>query len=229
MTRTILSVTLLSALLVGSLAAQSTPKKAKGKPRPVPAAQPEVPAAPVAPEPPPAPKPKPRVRIDTSYGPIVVELEAELAPRTVENFLDYVKAGHYTDTIFHRVIKGFMIQGGGHLQDMTEKPSRGPIPNEAARTFKAGLRNVPGTLAMARLTDPHSATAQFYINTAENRSLDHTAETPELMGYCVFGRVVEGMENVQKIEQVRTVWRKGFQDVPEYAVRIKGAEILPEK
>ncbi len=174
-------------------------------------------------------KPKPRVRLETSYGPVVLELEPELAPETVANFLRYVKEGHYAGTIFHRVIPGFMVQGGGLREDLTEKPTHAPIPNEAPATFKAGLKNVPGTVAMARQNDPQSATAQFYINTNANPDLDHKSLTPEGYGYCVFGRVVEGMENVLKIEKVTTVWRRGMQNVPEYAVRIRAAELLPEK
>jgi cyclophilin family peptidyl-prolyl cis-trans isomerase len=174
-----------------------------------------------------APKAKPRVQIITSYGPIVVELEPDLAPRTVENFLRYVKEGHYAGTIFHRVIAGFMIQGGGLLPDLTEKPGHDPIPNEAAATFAAGLKNTRGTLAMARTDEPDSASAQFYINTADNAILDHKDGTAAGFGYCAFGRVVSGMEAVDKIEKVNTILRKGQQNVPEYAVRIKSVEILP--
>ncbi|MCE1228314.1 MAG: peptidylprolyl isomerase [Firmicutes bacterium] len=178
------------------------------------------------PAPPPAPKPKPRVRLDTSYGPIVVELEPEIAPITVANFLRYVNEGFYAGTVFHRVIPGFMIQGGGMAPDLIEKPTHGAITNEAPATFKAGLKNLVGTLAMARTPDPHSASSQFFINTADNASLDHTARTAEGMGYCVFGRVVEGMDVVLKIEKVTTVWRRGMQNVPEYPVFIKKAEAL---
>jgi cyclophilin family peptidyl-prolyl cis-trans isomerase len=170
--------------------------------------------------------PKPKVRIDTSYGPIVVELEPDLAPKTVANFLAYVKAGHYAGTIFHRVIPGFMIQGGGLTESMAEKPTLAPIPNEAERTFKAGLRNARGTLAMARTADPDSAMAQFYINTVDNASLDFRSATPEGIGYCAFGRVVSGMEAVDAIEKVRTVWRRGQPNVPDYPVKIKGVELL---
>ena len=168
--------------------------------------------------------PKPRVRIDTSYGPVVVELEPALAPKTVENFLRYVKEGFYRDTIFHRVIEGFMVLGGGYLQDMTEKPTHEPIVNEASAAFKGGLRNVKGTLAMARTSDPNSASAQFFINTYDNAKLD-PKEGAEA-GYCVFGRVVDGMAAVDKIERVHTVWRHGMPNVPEYPVRIKDAEEL---
>jgi cyclophilin family peptidyl-prolyl cis-trans isomerase len=175
----------------------------------------------------PAPLAKPRVQLMTSYGPVVVELEPELAPQTVANFLQYVKDGHYKGTIFHRVIDGFMIQGGGLLENLDEKPSRAPVTNEAPLTFKAGLKNTRGTLAMARTDSPHSATAQFYINTVDNKSLDHRDVSPEGYGYCVFGRVVSGMEVVDKIEKVRTEWRKGQSGVPQYAVRIKDAVLLP--
>jgi cyclophilin family peptidyl-prolyl cis-trans isomerase len=174
-----------------------------------------------------APAAKPRVKFVTSYGPVVVELEPGLAPRTVENFLRYVKDGHYAGTIFHRVISGFMIQGGGMLPDLTEKPAGEPIHNEAAETFAAGLKNTRGTIAMARTDEPDSATSQFYINTADNVSLDHKDKTTAGYGYCAFGRVVSGMEAVDKIEKVNTVLRKGQQNVPEYAVKIKSAEILP--
>ena len=167
-----------------------------------------------------APKALPRVRLETSYGPILLELEPEKAPRTVANFLAYVKAGHFAGTIFHRVIPGFMIQGGGLTEAMVEKPSQPPVPNEAAL---GGLKNLAGTLAMARTDDPDSAMAQFFINTDDNPALD---PKPGEAGYTVFGRVVEGMENVAKIEQVRTVWRRGMQNVPDYTVRIKAATLL---
>ena len=172
--------------------------------------------------------PKPRVRLDTSYGPVVVELEPDVAPETVANFLRYVNEGFYTDTIFHRVIDGFMVQGGGLLKDMTEKPCHDPIHNEARMALRAGLKNTRGTLAMARTEDPDSASAQFYINTANNPDLDPVESDPKSAGYCVFGRVVSGMAAVDKIEKVHTVWRHGMQNVPEYPVRIKSAEVLPE-
>ncbi len=182
-----------------------------------------------APAPAPAARPaapKPRVKFETSYGPFVVELEPALAPRTVANFLAYVRAGHYAGTIFHRVIPGFMIQGGGLTESLAEKPTGEPIPNEAALTFKAGLKNSRGTLAMARIAEPHSAKAQFYINTVDNASLDHQNTTDEGFGYCAFGRVVSGMEAVDAIEKVRTGWKKGQPNVPEYPVKIKSAEVL---
>jgi cyclophilin family peptidyl-prolyl cis-trans isomerase len=171
--------------------------------------------------------PKPRVRLMTSYGPILLELEPEAAPKTVENFLDYVKEGFYAGTIFHRVIPGFMIQGGGFTENLQEKPTHASVQNEADQAAKAGLLNTRGTLAMARTDDPHSATAQFFINTADNPRLDHRDLSREGYGYCVFGRVVEGMDVVAKIEKVITVTRKGMSNVPEYAVRIKSAELVP--
>ena len=170
--------------------------------------------------------PKPRVKFQTSYGPFVVELEPELAPKTVANFLAYVKAGHYAGTIFHRVIPGFMIQGGGHTEAMVEKPTKAPITNEAPQTFKAGLKNSRGTLAMARTAEIHSAMAQFYINTVDNASLDHQDGSDQGYGYCAFGRVVSGMEAVVAIEKVRTGWKKGQPNVPEYPVKITSAEVL---
>ena len=191
-----------------------------------PAAAPAIPPA-VAPASTPIPAAKPRVQLLTSYGPIVVELEAELAPKTVANFLQYVKDGHYKGTIFHRVIDGFMIQGGGLLENLEEKPSREPILNEAPQTFKAGLKNTRGTLAMARTGSPHSASAQFFINTLDNPRLDHRDMTEEGYGYCAFGRVVAGMEAVDKISKVKTEWRRGMGDVPQFPVRLKDASLLP--
>ena len=208
--------------LCAPLAAQGTPPPVK----PAVAEAAKVAPAPVAPRE--RAKAKPRVRIDTSCGPIVVELEPDLAPRTVANFLRYVDEGFYSDTVFHRVILGFMIQGGGLLKDLSEKPNHGPISNEATATFEAGLRNTPGTLAMARTDNPQSANCQFYINTAINPRLDHKDTTDAGFGYCVFGRVVSGMEVVTRIEQVTTVMRHGMMNVPELPVRIKLAQRLPE-
>lgn len=170
---------------------------------------------------------KPRVRLETSYGPITLELEPTLAPHTVENFLGHVSSGHYAGTVFHRVIPGFMIQGGGFKEDLTEKPAGPMIRNEGRVAQQAGLRNLRGTVAMARQDDPHSASAQFFINTTDNASLDSKLDDPNHFGYTVFGRVVEGMETVDRIEKVQTVWRRGMQNVPEYAVRIKKAALLP--
>nr|WP_306672385.1 peptidylprolyl isomerase [Geothrix fuzhouensis] len=197
------------------------------------AAQAPVPVPPTSPPPSAAPLPvpvaKPRVQLLTSYGPIVVELEPDLAPETVANFLQYVKDGHYKGTIFHRVIEGFMIQGGGLLENLDEKPTRAPIVNEAPQTFRAGLKNTRGTIAMARTGSPHSATAQFYINTVDNKSLDHRDMSEDGYGYCVFGRVVSGMDVVDKIEKVRTEWREGQSGVPQYPVRLKDAVLLPQQ
>jgi cyclophilin family peptidyl-prolyl cis-trans isomerase len=187
-------------------------------------------AAQAAPAPPPpataVPMAKPRVQLLTSYGPVVVELEPELAPKTVENFLQYVKDGFYKGTIFHRVIEGFMVQGGGLLENLEEKPGRTPILNEAPQTFKAGLKNTRGTIAMARTGSPHSATAQFYINLVDNPRLDHRDLSDDNYGYCAFGRVVSGMEAVDKIGRVRTEWRRGMGDVPQWPVRLKDATLL---
>jgi len=171
---------------------------------------------------------KPRVRFQTSLGPFVVELEPEIAPKTVANFLTYVKEGYYTNTIFHRVVQGYVVQGGGLLENLSEKPgAHSTIFNEARSASAAGLKNVAGSLAMARTEGPHTAQSQFFINTVDNPSLDPRDATAEGYGYCVFGRVVEGMENVLRIEKVQTVWRHGMSSVPEYPVYIKGAECLP--
>jgi peptidyl-prolyl cis-trans isomerase B (cyclophilin B) len=150
------------------------------------------------------------VRLETTAGSIRLELDDEHAPASVANFLDYVGKGHYDGTVFHRVIKGFMIQGGGFEPGLKQKPTGAPIANEAAN----GLKNRRHTIAMARTSDPHSATAQFFINTVDNDFLDHTSPSPQGWGYAVFGRVVEGTEVIDAIEQVRT-GRSGFHnDVP---------------
>ena len=152
-------------------------------------------------------------------GVITLELDAEKAPKSTENFLAYVNKGHYDGTVFHRVIKGFMIQGGGFEPGMKQKPTAAPIRNEAGN----GLKNRRYTLAMARTNDPHSATAQFFINTADNEFLDFRAENASGWGYAVFGRVVEGSEVIDAIERVQT-GRKGFHDdVPLEDVRIERA------
>lgn len=164
-----------------------------------------------------------KVQLTTNYGAITLELDAEKAPLTVENFAAYVQAGHYNGTIFHRVIEDFVIQGGGFDRDMKEKPTRAPIRNEANN----GLSNLLGTIAMARTPNPHSASAQFFINTNDNAFLDFSSETDDDgWGYCVFGKVVEGMDIVEQIEEVDTATRKGFQDVPVEAVIIEKAEII---
>jgi cyclophilin family peptidyl-prolyl cis-trans isomerase len=165
----------------------------------------------------------PQVELKTSMGTIVVELYRGKAPRTVENFLQYVADGFYNGTMFHRVIPKFMIQGGGFTSDFSQKPTRKPIRNEADN----GLKNAVGTLAMARTPDPHSATAQFFINVAENRSLDFRFPTQEGYGYCVFGKVVKGMNVVERIAQVATgPGPGGHRDVPLKPVTIESARVL---
>ncbi|WP_425549260.1 peptidylprolyl isomerase [Allokutzneria multivorans] len=158
------------------------------------------------------------VKLHTSHGEIVLELDAEKAPKTVANFVEYVKNGHYDGTIFHRVIANFMIQGGGHNPDMSKKPTAAPIENEATN----GLKNDHYTVAMARTGDPHSATAQFFINTTDNGFLNHTAPTSQGWGYTVFGKVTEGHSTVDSIGGVRT----GGGDVPVETVVITKAEIV---
>jgi len=162
------------------------------------------------------------VEVHTNHGVIKLELDAEKAPKSVENFLNYVKAGHYDNTVFHRVIDGFMIQGGGFEPGMKQKPTAEPITNEANN----GLKNVNGSIAMARTNDPHSATAQFFINVNDNDFLNHSSPTPQGWGYAVFGKVVEGMDIVEKIKKVKT-GSKGFhQDVPADDVVIEKAVIV---
>ena len=164
----------------------------------------------------------PQVELRTSMGPIVIELDADKAPQTVENFLQYVKSGQYDGTIFHRVIPGFMVQGGGMTPDMREKQTRGPIKNEASN----GLRNTVGTVAMARTGDPHSATAQFFINIADNGFLDFRGPTQQGYGYAVFGKVVKGMDVVNRIAQVPTGTKAPHSDVPLKPVVIERAQIV---
>jgi peptidyl-prolyl cis-trans isomerase B (cyclophilin B) len=156
------------------------------------------------------------VEMETSAGTMHIELDDERAPVTVQNFLDYMRKGHYDGTVFHRVIKGFMLQGGGFDADMNQKPTAPAIKNEANN----GLKNKRHTLAMARTSAPHSATAQFFINTVDNGFLDFTAESAQGWGYAVFGRVVKGTEVVDAIEKVRTGNRAGHADVPLEAVTI---------
>ena len=162
------------------------------------------------------------IKLHTNHGVISIELNAEKAPKTAQNFIDYVSAGHYNGTIFHRVIDGFMIQGGGFESGMKQKPVRAPIENEANN----GLKNKRGTLAMARTNDPHSATAQFFINVVDNSFLDHTAPTGSGWGYCVFASVVDGMDVVDKIRAVKTGSSGFHQDVPVEDVIIERAEIV---
>jgi len=161
----------------------------------------------------------PLVLIETSMGEILVELFADQAPETVKNFLQYVDDEFYNGVIFHRVIKNFMIQGGGMTFDMKEKKTRAPIKNEAS----PALPNLAGTLAMARTPDPHSASAQFFINLKDNGFLNHTAPTMDGYGYCVFGKVLEGFENVEKIGKVKTRSYQGHDDVPAEPVSIISA------
>ncbi|MCR4299942.1 MAG: peptidylprolyl isomerase [Gallionella sp.] len=160
------------------------------------------------------------VKLHTNHGAITLQLDAEKAPNTVKNFLDYVNSGFYSNTIFHRVIEGFMIQGGGFEPGMKEKLTKAPIKNEAAN----GLGNDIYTIAMARTSDPHSATAQFFINVKNNGFLDYPGQ--DGWGYCVFGKVVDGTDVVDAIRKVPTGLRGGYQDVPEKDVIITKAEVL---
>ncbi|WP_323072497.1 peptidylprolyl isomerase [Mycetohabitans endofungorum] len=162
------------------------------------------------------------VELQTNHGVIKLELNADKAPKTVDNFLNYVKKGHYDNTVFHRVINGFMIQGGGFEPGMKQKPTDAPIDNEANN----GLKNEVGTIAMARTNDPHSASAQFFINVNDNDFLNHSAPTPQGWGYTVFGKVVEGMDVVNKIKAVRTGTSGFHQDVPLEDVVIEKAVIV---
>jgi len=161
-----------------------------------------------------------RVLLATSAGNITLQLDAEKAPRSVANFLEYVKAGHYDGTVFHRVIDGFMIQGGGFTPDMVQKPTRAPIPLEA----RNGLKNERGTIAMARTSAPDSATSQFFINVVDNQSLDYP--NPDGNGYAVFGKVVAGMDVVDKIRAVETTTVGGRPNVPVKPVLIRSATIV---
>ncbi|TAL18084.1 peptidyl-prolyl cis-trans isomerase [bacterium] len=165
----------------------------------------------------------PKVALDTSHGKIVIELYQDKAPVSVKNFLDYVDSGFYDSTVFHRVIKGFMIQGGGFTADITPKSGQKPaIKNEAGN----GLKNLRGTLAMARTGVVDSATSQFFINSVDNAFLDHKNESVQGFGYAVFGKVIEGLDVVDKISSVPTATVKGFKDVPSQEVVIKKAERL---
>lgn len=162
------------------------------------------------------------IKLHTNFGDITLELDSEKAPLTVQNFKDYVTSGHYDNTIFHRVIDGFMIQGGGFEPGMIQKPTRAPIRNEAAN----GLKNDKYTIAMARTSDVHSASAQFFINVVDNDFLNYSSPTPQGFGYCVFGKVVEGQDVVDKIKKVRTGNRGGHQNVPVENVIIEKAEMV---
>ena len=163
-----------------------------------------------------------KVKLTTTHGAITLELDAKKAPLTVENFISYVKSGHYDGTIFHRVIEDFMIQGGGMDKDMNEKPTRPPVKNEANNR----LSNLFGTIAMARTSDPHSASTQFFINSTDNAFLDFSKETDDGWGYCVFGKVIDGLDVVEQIEETDTTSRKGYQDVPVDVIIIEKAEII---
>jgi peptidyl-prolyl cis-trans isomerase B (cyclophilin B) len=164
------------------------------------------------------------VIIHTTFGDIKLDLDAEKAPKTVANFLQYAQEGFYDDTIFHRVIDNFMIQGGGFEADMTQKPCGEPVENEADN----GLKNDHGTVAMARTMDPHSATAQFFINVKDNDFLNHSGKNMQGWGYAVFGKVTEGNEVMDKIRGVATTNRGGMQDVPAEDVMIVSVEIVAE-
>ncbi len=166
----------------------------------------------------------PSVEFQTSQGNFTVELYPEKAPKTVANFLQYVKDGFYENTIFHRVISRFMIQGGGFERDMTEKNTRAPIINESNN----GLLNETGTIAMARTMDPDSATAQFFVNLSDNQFLNYASPDPELIGYCVFGKVTSGLDVVQKIGLSPTTFVGRNADVPVRAITIKSAKLVVE-
>ena len=163
-----------------------------------------------------------KINMETSMGTIVLELNAEKAPNTVANFLNYVKEGFYDGTIFHRVISNFMIQGGGFTEDMTQKETKPPIQNEANN----GLSNSVGSIAMARTNDPHSATAQFFINVKDNDFLNFSGENPQGWGYAVFGYVVEGMDVVDAIKDVATTTKGPYQDVPSETVTILSMTVV---
>ena len=164
----------------------------------------------------------PKVEMETSKGKFVIELFPEKAPETVKNFLNYVEAKFYDGTIFHRVIPNFMIQGGGFTSDMKKKSAGTPIKNEADN----GLKNERGTIAMARTGDPHSATAQFFINSVNNDFLNHKGKTQQGWGYVVFGKVIKGMDVVDAISSAKTVTRGGYQDIPAETIEIRSAIVL---
>ncbi|MDF0731992.1 peptidylprolyl isomerase [Pseudomonas entomophila] len=163
-----------------------------------------------------------KVKLSTNHGDIILQLDAEKAPKTTENFVQYVKEGHYDGTVFHRVINNFMIQGGGFEAGMKQKPTRSPIQNEADN----GLKNAKYTVAMARTMEPHSASAQFFINVADNDFLNHSGKNVQGWGYAVFGEVIEGREVVDAIKGVKTASKAGHQDVPAEDVIIEKAEII---
>ncbi len=162
------------------------------------------------------------IKLHTNHGEITIDLDSEKAPITVQNFIDYVNSGHFDNTIFHRVINDFMIQGGGFESGMNQKKTRAPIHNEADN----GLKNYAYTVAMARTSGVHSATAQFFINVADNGFLNYTSPTSEGFGYCVFGKVVEGKDVVDKIKKVETTNQSGLQNVPLEDVVLQKAEVI---
>jgi cyclophilin family peptidyl-prolyl cis-trans isomerase len=171
-----------------------------------------------------------KVELDTTAGKIVLQLDASAAPKTVENFIAYVKSGHYDGTQFHRVIPGFMVQGGGYTTDYAQKPTRPPVKNEAEQASKAGLVNAPGTIAMARTSDPHSASSQFFINVGDNKFLNYRESTVQGYGYTVFGKVVSGMDVVGKIAKAPTGAGGPFPtDVPVEKILIKSAKVVDAK
>ena len=165
-----------------------------------------------------------QIEVETSQGNFTLELYPEKAPKTVANFVKYAEAGFYTNTIFHRVINRFMIQGGGFERDLTEKQTEAPIVNESNN----GLWNEVGTIAMARTQDPNSATAQFFINVGDNVFLNYQSPDPELIGYCVFGKVTKGLDVVKKISLVPTTSVRGYSDVPIKPVMIKSVKVTPQ-
>ena len=164
------------------------------------------------------------ILMTTTVGPMTLELDTDSAPKTVENFLSYVASGHYDGTIFHRVIDNFMIQGGGFSTDMEQKSTQAPIENEANN----GLKNARGTIAMARTQDPHSATAQFFINVSENDFLNHTGENMQGWGYAVFGKITDGEDVLDKIRGVQTGNQAGHQDVPLEPIIIESVTVVSD-
>ena len=222
-----MSLCLLAAVTVGLVSAGCVQTSADLTPAPPRRADTMAETAPAGWQPPANPQPQeqpvadtgpvnPVVIIETSKGTIAAELWPDKSPETVENFLAYVDDGFFDGTIFHRVIPGFMIQGGGFTPDMRQKAGKSPVVNEA----RADVGNDRGTLAMARTGDPHSATAQFFINHVDNAGLDHTAKTPQGYGYCVFGKVTDGLDVVDAIATVRTATVGPFENVPTDAVEI---------
>ena len=195
------------------------PAEEPAEPAPAPSAPPTEEPASIDPAP---SGTNPMLEMRTSMGTMKFELYPDKAPRTAENFLQYARDGFYDGTVFHRVISGFMIQGGGFTPDMSEKETRPPIENEASN----GLKNVRGSIAMARTGDPHSASSQFFINTVDNPGLDFTAETVQGFGYAVFGQVVEGLETLDAIRKVSTGSRGGHDDVPMDPVVIESVRVL---